>query len=162
MQKFHDRLRQHRNPKKSNQASIAKLQRHLKENGMTLEGEVLAKGSESFISTLEKYMITGFWRYLGKNSLKNHLIGGREGFGITPESKEKAKKTIQNKKDAGLYEVRVGERASGSKLLEKQVLDIYRMIKEFYSNSEIIEQLGLNIGRPNNHCLVFRWSARQL
>ena len=65
---------------------------------MTLQGEVLAKGSEAFISALEKYVITGFWKYLGKDSIKNHQIGGRDSFGLAPESKQKAWETISKKK----------------------------------------------------------------
>jgi hypothetical protein len=145
-QSFKNRLLQHRNPKNTNQASIAKLQRYLKSNGMTLQGEVLAKGSESFISALEKYVITGFWRYLGKKSIKNHQIGGRDSFGLAPESKQKAWETISKKRKEGLYESREGEKSSSNKLTETQVINIYNLIKQFYSNSEIIEMLDLNIG----------------
>jgi len=100
-QNFKNRLLQHRNPKNTNSASIAKLQRHLKTKGLTLYGEVLAKGSEELISVLEKYVITGYWRYLGKDSIKNHQIGGRDSFGNAPESKQKAWETISKKEKRG-------------------------------------------------------------
>lgn len=145
-QEFKKRLLQHRNPKITNQASIAKLQRHLKSKGLTLNGEILAKGSEEFISALEKYVITGYWRYLGRDSIKNHQIGGRDSFGFAPESKQKAWETINRKRKEGAYESRQGEKSSSNKLTEKQVLEIYSLIKQFYSNSEIIEKLNLTVG----------------
>lgn len=145
-QKFKLRLLQHRNPKHSNEASIAKLQRHLKTIGLTLQGEVMAKGSKELIEALERYYISGFRLYNGKSSIKNHQIGGLTSFGQDPESKIKAWKTKAEKEKKGLYIKKVGEDSSASKLTENQVLAIYDMIKKFYANSEIIEQLGLEIG----------------
>jgi len=145
-QEFKKRLLQHRNPRKTNEASIAKLQRFLKSNNLTLQGEVLAKGSEKFISILEKYTISGFWKYLGKDSLKNHLIGGRDAFGSAPESKQKAWETISKNRAEGKYESREGEKSSSSKITELDVLKIYDLIKKFYSNKEILKLLSLDIG----------------
>lgn len=145
-QKFEKRLAQHRNPKNTNQASIAKLQKHLKTKNLKLYGEVLAKGSEEFISALEKYMISGYWRYLGKESLKNHQIGGRNAFGEAPESKQKRWETVNRKKKEGVYEKREGEKSSSNKLKETDILNIYSLIKKFYSNKEILKLLSLDIG----------------
>lgn len=146
MQSFQDRLNQHRNPVRGNNTRIAKLQKHLKSIGLTIQGEVLAKGSEEFISILEKYCISGFWKYLGKDSLKNHLIGGRDSFGIDLESLEKRRKTTLERKKQGFYESREGEKSSSNKLTEYQILEIYKLIRQFYSNSEILDMLELDIG----------------
>jgi hypothetical protein len=145
-QDFKKRLLQHKNPKASNEASIAKLQRHLKKQGLTLGGEIVAKGSRDFIEVLEKWTITGFWKYMGKNSIKNHQIGGFGAFGQAPESKRKAWETIAKRKAEGKYEKIEGEKSSSSKITEKDVLDIYDLIKKFYSNKEILRILPLNIG----------------
>jgi hypothetical protein len=167
-QKFSQRLSQHRNPVKSNQTSIAKLQRRLKSDGFTLSGEILAKGSEEFISALEKYIISGFWRYLGKDSIKNHQIGGRDAFGKADETKRKAWETRSKKKEKGFYESREGEKASGSKLTESQVLEIYSLIKQFYSNSEIIDILKLDIGLTGMNqirkgkCWKYLWGQEKM
>ncbi len=145
-QKFKTRLNQHRSPKKSNEASIAKLQRKLKEEGLTLQGNVVAKGSREFIEAMERYYISGFRLRLGKNSIKNHQIGGLDAYGLAPESKKKAWETKQKKKAEGLYEIKQGEKSSAHKITEQDVLNIYNLIKQFYANSEILEMLNLNIG----------------
>lgn len=145
-QNFKNRLLQHRNPKKTNEAAIAKLQRHLKKKGLTLQGEVVAKGSKNFIELLEKWYITGFWTYTGRDSIKNHQIGGMDAYGTAPESKRKAWETREKKKKEGVYESREGEKSSSHKILEKDVLDIYELIKKFYTNSEILDMLKLDIG----------------
>lgn len=145
-QKFSTRLTQHRNPKKSNMARIAKLQRHLKKNNMTLEGKLLAKGSKRFIGALEKWCITGYWVYVGRNSLKNHQAGGFNSFGQDEETKFKTREAIRKKKQSGTYKPHKGEDIGTSKLTEKQVLKIYELIKDFGTNKEIIEKLNLDIG----------------
>lgn len=145
-QPFKSRLSQHRNPIKTNQASIAKLQRHLKKNNLTLQGEVVAKGSKQFIEAMEKWYITGFWTYLGRESLKNHQMGGSDAFGKAPESKQKAWETRERKRKEGSYERKEGEKSSAHKIKEQDVLNIYDLIKKFYANSEILEMLNLNIG----------------
>lgn len=145
-QKFITRLQQHRNPKKTNKARIAKLQRHLKRNGMTLQGKVLAKGSKGFIGLLEKWCITGNWRYIGKESIANHQTGGFNAFGKDKESEFKRKATIEKKKKSGEYKTRKGEDIGTAKITKETVLKIYELIKDFKSNQEIIDELSLPIG----------------
>ena len=43
-QRFQDRLNQHKNPVPNNKTPIAKLQRFLKKNGMSLYGRVMMEG----------------------------------------------------------------------------------------------------------------------
>lgn len=145
-QKFKNRLSQHRSPKKSNMASIAKLQRHLKSIGLTLSGEVVLKGSEKLVSMFEKYMVTGFKMYLGRDSIKNHQIGGRDAFSCAPESKQKAWITRNENLKSGKTSILRGEASASAKITEKEVLEIYSLIKQFYANSEILDKLFLPIG----------------
>ncbi len=145
-QKFQSRLGQHRSPKKSNMASIAKLQRHLKSIGLTLQGEVVLKGSEELVSKFEKYMVTGYKMYAGKDSIKNHQIGGREAFSCAPESKQKAWVTRNENLKSGKTTIIRGEDSASAKVTEKQVLEVYSLIKQFYTNSEILDKLSLPIG----------------
>lgn len=53
-QMFKDRLLQHKNPVPSNQAPIAKLQRYLKNNNLTLYGEVMLSGDKEEIEREQK------------------------------------------------------------------------------------------------------------
>lgn len=145
-QKFQSRLGQHRSPKKSNMASIAKLQRHLKSIGLTLQGEVVLKGSEELVSKFEKYMVTGYKMYAGKDSIKNHQIGGRDAFSCAPESKQKAWVTRNENLKSGKTTIIRGEDSASAKVTEKQVLEVYSLIKQFYTNSEILDKLSLPIG----------------
>lgn len=50
------------------------------------------------------------------------------------------------RKKQGLYESREGEKSSSNKLTECQILEIYKLIRQFYSNSEILDMLALDIG----------------
>lgn len=148
-QKFSLRLNQHRNPKSSNMAAIAKLQRNLKKNGLTLQGYVYITGSKKLIEAFEKYFITGFWTYLGKNSIKNHQVGGLNTFGMDTDSKIKSHNTITKKRQEGTFIPRNGEKIGTSKLKEEQILNIYSLIKNFKTNEEIIKELNLDIGTTN-------------
>lgn len=145
-QDFKTRLTQHKSPKKSNMAAIAKLQRHLKSIGLTLSGEAVLKGSEELVSMFEKYMVTGFKMYAGRDSIKNHQIGGRDAFSCAPESKQKAWVTRNENLKSGKTKTIKGEDSSTAKVTESQVLEIYKMIREFYTNTEILEKLNLPIG----------------
>jgi len=144
---FQKRLKQHRSPKSTNQAAIAKLQRHLKTQNMTLNGEIVAKGSKEFIEMLEKWAISGHRLYLGRKSIKNHQAGGSDTYGCSEESKKKAWETRTAKKEAGEIKFLQGESSNTHKVKENEVLQIYEMINKGYTNNEIIEHLKLPIGR---------------
>ena len=144
---FQKRLKQHRSPKSTNQAAIAKLQRHLKTQNMTLNGEIVAKGSKEFIEMLEKWAISGHRLYLGRKSIKNHQAGGSDTYGFSEESKKKAWETRTAKKEAGEIKFLQGESSNTHKVKENEVLQIYEMIKKGYANNEIVEHLKLPIGK---------------
>lgn len=145
-QKFQNRLGQHRNPIPTNMAAIAKLQRHLKTLGLTLSGEVVLKGSEDLVSMFEKYMVTGFKIYVGRDCIKNHQIGGRDAFSCAPESKQKAWITRNKNLKSGKTKTLKGEDSASAKVTEEQVLKIYSLIKQFYTNSEILDIMQIPIG----------------
>ena len=145
-QLFKHRLLQHRNPVASNRTPIAKLQRTLKKKGMSLYGEVMLVDSMEVIERAEKTFIEVL-RLADNPKLKNVQDGGLNSFGNTKESIEKAKVTKKLNREKGLHQDRSGEKSSSSKVTESEVLEIYRLIKLFYSNDEIIETLELNIGK---------------
>lgn len=145
-QLFSKRLGQHRNPKITNQASIAKLQRHLKTKGLSLKGEVVAKGSQKFIESLERWSIAYYNFIIDENLLKNHQKGGLDGYGLADESKQKAWKTREHNRKLGKHKNTEGENSNSHILTEVQVLEIYKMIRSLYTNKEIIESLNLKIG----------------
>ena len=144
-QKFSTRLSQHRNPVKHNNTKIAKLQRKLKEEGLTLDGYIVAKGSQNFIAALERWYIYGTFTYLGRDSIKNIEIGGYGTFGQHRISKKKSQETRRRKVESGEIQYKRGEDSSSSVLEEKDVLLIYDMIKDYYSDSEILDAIGNKI-----------------
>lgn len=147
-QDFKNRLLQHKNPVNSNRTPIAKLQRYLKKRGMSLYGEVMLTDSMEVIERAEKTFIE-ILRLAENPNLKNVQDGGLSSFGTTKESVEKAKVTKKLNREKGLHKDRSGEKSSSSKVMESEVLEIYRLIKMFYSNDEILEILKLNIGKSN-------------
>lgn len=141
-----NRFRQHRSPKPSNKTAIAKLQRYLKENNMTLGAEIVAKGSEEAISLLEEQTINHYRKFFGVDYLKNHQSGGRDNYKCASESIKKAWKSQQEGIRNGSIVSLKGEENPTSKLTEQQVLKIYDLINKFYTNTEIITELSLPIG----------------
>lgn len=145
-QSFKNRLAQHRNPIPTNMTAIAKLQRHLKTLGMTIQGEARVKGDEEFISGLEERLINSFWRVYGKYSLKNHQSGGRDAFKNSSESIRKALITKVRNTLTGNRIILRGDSSPTSKISSEDVIKIYSMINQFYTNKEILKELDLNIG----------------
>lgn len=145
-QKFKDRLNQHRNPVHSNKTPIAKLQRFLKKNGMSLYGRVMMYGCKEQMEHMEKFMIK-LLRECEHRKIKNVQDGGLNALINTPDVVERAKRTKKLNKKKGLHKNTEGENSPTNKVTEKQVLEIYRLIRSFYSNNEIIEELNLDIGK---------------
>lgn len=143
-QKFRKRLLQHRNPAKTNKSAIAKLQRHLIKNNLTLQGHELVSGDKDDVGRFEKNTIKYLRNKYGRKSLKNHQDGGFNSYGKCLKSKKKTLTTVQKNKNK--YKYRGGENSSSNKILKDQVLQIYLLINNFYSNREIIDILELPIG----------------
>ena len=145
-QKFQDRLNQHKNPVPNNRTPIAKLQRFLKKNGMSLYGRVMMDGCKEQMEEMEKFMIK-LLRECEHRKIKNVQDGGLNAFINTSNIREKARSTKKLNRDKGLHKNTEGENSPSNKVTENQVLEIYRLIRNFYSNNEIIEELNLNIGK---------------
>lgn len=136
-----NRFRQHNNPSPTNMSKLAKLVRHLKALSLKLEGKVIHQTySREYIDFLEKTNIRRL-RNKYKNQIKNLQDGGYNSFGLNDESKLKILETrkINNKPNPK------GEACSNIK--EEDVLKIYSLIKEFYSNTEIVEFMDGKVSR---------------
>lgn len=136
-QEFKRRLNQHKNPSKNNKTKIAKLQRYLLKNKLTLYGSIIFESNdESVIQQLEINKI----KYFGKSNLKNIEDGGY----LSPRSTESALKAVKTRRKNG-YNAAKGENNGSSIFTEKQILNIYKLIKGYYTNIEIIKKLNLNV-----------------
>lgn len=110
---------------------------------MKLYGEVKISADRSRIEYCEKNAIR-FFRGKYGNQLKNLQNGGLNSFGLNSESITKMLDT--RKMNRHLHKDMSGENSTTHKLEELTVLKIYFLIKEFYTNKEIIDMLGLPIG----------------
>lgn len=136
------RFRQHNNPVPSNQSKIAKLCRHLKKQGLKLEGQVIYQSySRYYIEFLEKTKIRRL-RNRYKDKIKNLQDGGYNSYGMHPEAKHKMLETRKRNNKPGPR----GE-SSNSNLKETDVLRIYSLILDYYSNTEIVEMFEGKVGR---------------
>lgn len=136
-QDFNKRLNQHKNPSKNNKTKIAKLQRFLLKNKMSLYGSVIIESeNRNLIQQLEIEHIKNF----DKKNLKNIEDGGY----LSPRSTESALKAAKTRKNNG-YVTLKGEDNGSSIFKEVEILKIYELIKQYYTNIEIIEILNLNV-----------------
>ena len=136
-QDFIKRLNQHKNPSKNNKTKIAKLQRFLLKNKMSLYGSVIIESKDKdLIQQLEIEHIKNF----DKSNLKNIENGGY----LSPRSTESALKAAKTRKNNG-HEALKGEDNGSSIFKEIEILNIYDLIKQYYTNIEIIEILNLNV-----------------
>ncbi len=135
------RLRQHNSPKSTNEAPIAKLSRYLKVKKMNLSIvllETTETQEEIFdkeIQYIKKYKQNGY-------KLKNVQAGGQL-TGNALESILKGNKNYKINKELGLHKNLKGENNPISIFTNEQVLKIYKLIKKFYSNEEIIDKMDL-------------------
>jgi hypothetical protein len=146
-----NRIKQHNRPKLSNLAPIAKLCRHLKEKGLKLGIVELNKSNKlDEINSMEIKTIA-FFRELGVN-----LLNIQEGGERTNNSKESIERMIVTRKknnNLGLHKSVLGESNNNAKLNNDQVIEIYNLIKQFYSNEEIITYLNLKCGVTVIHAI---------
>lgn len=136
------RFCQHNRPKSTNQSKIAKLSRHLKTIGLKLEGKIIHQSyNRSYIEFLEKSNIRRL-RNKYKGQIKNLQDGGFNSFGLHPESIKKMLETrkINNKPTPK------GEK-SNSNLKESDVIELYSLILDFYSNTEIVNKMNNKVTR---------------
>lgn len=140
---FKRRLRQHRSPKLSNKSPIANLQRFLLKEGKTLLGDVIhTTSSKHYIEFLEKSAIRRL-RNKYKGQLKNIQDGGYKSFGMSAETKEKMLKT---RRDNGVV-YKNGSDCYNTNLEDSDVIAIYNLFKQFYSNTEIVKSFPKKLGR---------------
>lgn len=142
-----ERLAQHNNPVKSNPTKIAKLKRSLKEKKFSI---ILLKDCSSK-EDMYNSEIT-FIKFYRESGLKIYNItDGGEYAKQTPES---IRKMLETKKKKGTFPKGLkGEENVTSIFKEEEILFIYSLIKEFYTNEDIIskveEKFGKSIKRTN-------------
>jgi predicted GIY-YIG superfamily endonuclease len=135
-QKLTRRLGQHNSPKRTNMSKIAKLKRSLGDSKFTIIELYDCSSIEDMyskeIELIAKYKSEGFKLY---NLQDGGLINKNPTESILTmlESREKNKKN---------HIVVRGEASHSAKLSEIEVLYIYKLIKEFYSNEEILVKLS--------------------
>lgn len=136
--KLKERLAQHNNPVKSNPTKIAKLKRSLKELkfSIVLLKECSSKEDmlEAEIFFIKLYKDLGFKVY--------NITDGGEFPNNKPES---IQKMLDTRKKRNSQYVARGEDNSSSILKESEVIKIYSLIKQFYSNQDIIEKFNFKI-----------------
>jgi hypothetical protein len=136
------RFSQHNRPISTNQSKIAKLAMHLKTLGLKLEGKIIHQSySRSYIEFLEKSNIRRL-RNKYKNQIKNLQDGGYNSFGFHAES---IKKMLETKK-LNCKPIPRGE-SSNSNLKESDVIELYSLILDFYSNTEIVKRMEGKVTR---------------
>ncbi len=141
---FKTRLGQHCRPKPTLQTKIAKLQRFLLKNGMSLIGEpILFTDNKDYVSMLEQRSIKRLFRSRGKKQIKNTADGGYSGYTISKEVRAKMLATrLRNNKPP-----KCGEESPQAKLTEGDVLKVYSLIKQYYSDVEIVTMIDKDVGR---------------
>jgi hypothetical protein len=133
-QTLKNRLRQHLNPKDENMSKIAKLQRYLNKYDKKLSIiEICNCKSEEEMYEKEIYYISHF-KSLGY-TLKNIQPGGKITINNN-ESYRKFKKTHLKNKE--FHKIKKCEESHLSKLTNKDVLKIYKLIIKGYNNLDII------------------------
>ena len=91
---------------------------------------------ESEIYFIKYYRDSGFKIY--------NISDGGEYFEQTQES---IKKMLATRRKNNVYKAKVGEDSTSSKLTNNEVLEIYSLIKEFYSNEDIIKKFHKPLNR---------------
>lgn len=127
------RLSQHNNPTFNNQTPIAKLSRFLKRENKNLDIVLLAEfKTENDALNSEKEFIKFFESQ--KTILKNVGEGGEKNLILNNKSRKKVVNTwwVDNPKFVP------------KEILKNDLPSIYKMIKMFYTNQEIIKTLDLN------------------
>lgn len=135
-----ERLAQHNNPIKTNPTKIAKLKRSLKTKRFSI---VLIKDCSSKEDMFESEI--HFIKYYRDSGFKIYNISdGGEHFEQTQES---IKKMLDTRRKNNVRQAKVGEDVTSSKLTNNEVLEIYSLIKEFYSNEDIIKKFNKPLNR---------------
>jgi len=130
-QLLNKRLSQHNCPKKNNMCYLAKCKRSLKNEKFNI---VLLKNYNT-----EEEMLKGEIDYISYyKSLNYKLYNLQEGGNKTSNTKESLKRMIITRNKNNKWHSLKGEDHGQSLLSEIEVLDIYKLIKEFKSNRDIL------------------------
>lgn len=138
------RLTQHKKDRNRYNTKIAKLCRKLYKLGIlqNLRLEQLGVYSDAKSASAAEITTISSLRQSGYD-LKNQLPGGYEQAPGNCSHDQIVKKMLIAGTLFGGF--KHGEEASRAILTDNQVLDIYRLIKLFYSNAEIISELQLSV-----------------
>lgn len=135
------RIRQHLKPLKRNNSPIACLQRHLLTSGKTICGSVIAATkNKHLIDRWEKSSIKRLKRSRG-SQIKNIMPGGFCYVELTKEQRVAKSTYIKNNP----INKKRGEDLSN--LTDDNVLEIYKLVKLYYSNTEIIKMVDFSVSR---------------
>ena len=132
------RLREHNNPKSTLSTIISKVGRHLKKNELKFEGVILLNNLTLDQANNEEIKLIIKFKSICK--LYNEKPGGSVGY-----QSERSKLQISTSRlNNGNCVYKNGEDHCKSTYTEKQVIEIYKLIKKYYSNNEIINKLNLD------------------
>lgn len=132
---FNKRLKQHQKPKDSLNTRIAKLQRNLLQEGLSISGAIIAESySKYYISFLEKRNISRLRYTRGFKQIKNISDGGYDGY---KHSDEVINKMIETRR-LNNKPVARGEQIYNTNLTESDIKNIYDLINKGYSNVDIL------------------------
>ena len=133
------RLKEHNKPKKTLTTIIYKIHKHLEKQNLMFSGVVLWDNLFKEEAELKEIETINYYSKLSK--LYNEKPGGSVGF----QSQRSRDQISVARKNHPNLNVPKGENHPNALLTEKQVQEIYRLIKKHYSNTEIISKLNLSI-----------------
>lgn len=136
-QKLSKRLQQHNNPIESNLSIVAKVARRLQRDNLKFESVILQKCKSQEHMESEEIRIIAEYRS-DKRRIYNIQDGGKLcDYTKFAESTRRQKETTAKRRALGLIKPLNGEANGFSILTEKEVLEIYYMMKKGYTNQEI-------------------------